>query len=86
MSEAMQQAILRMPPECWRNEEPLDVGQRHSAYVAAADRLLELERENAALRALLKEAADYLDPTDAPCRREGPLVARILAKLQEGQP
>ena len=50
MSEAMQQAILRMPPECWRNEEPLDVGQRHSAYVAAADRLLELERENAALR------------------------------------
>lgn len=44
------------------------------------------QKENAALRALLKEAADYLDPTDAPCRREGPLVARILAKLQEGQP
>jgi len=51
----------------------------------AARRIRDLERENAALRALLKEAADYLDPTDAPCRRERPLVARILAKLQEGQ-
>lgn len=50
MSEVMQQGILRMPPECWMNGEPLDERQRHSAYVAAADRILELEDENAALR------------------------------------
>ena len=50
MSEVMQQGILRMPPECWMNGEPLDERQRYSAYVAAADRILELETENAALR------------------------------------
>ena len=50
MSEVMQQGILRMPPECWMNGEPLDERQRYSAYVAAADRILELEDENAALR------------------------------------
>ena len=64
MSEVMQQGILRMPPECWMNGEPLDERQRHSAYVAAADRILELEDENAALRED-KERLDWLEECHA---------------------
>ena len=60
MSEVMQQGILRMPPECWMNGEPLDERQRYSAYVAAADRILELEDENAALRED-KEILDWMN-------------------------
>jgi hypothetical protein len=51
MSEVMEQGILRMPPKYWIKGHPIDELQRHNAYVAAADHLLELERENAALRA-----------------------------------
>lgn len=45
MSEVMEQAILRMPPECWSNDV-LDQRQRHARYVQAADDLERLRAEN----------------------------------------
>jgi hypothetical protein len=44
----MEQAVLRMPPELWRDNCPIDTTQRHAHYVAAADKLL-------ALRAMLSD-------------------------------
>ena len=38
MSDLMLLGILRMPPETW-GTDPLNVMQRHSAYLQAADRL-----------------------------------------------
>ena len=52
MSEIMLNAVLRMPPELWSNE-PLDIMQRHSRYVEAAD---ELDR----LRAIEEMLTRYL--------------------------
>jgi hypothetical protein len=46
---AVTQGILRMPPRLW-SDQAIDVNQRHSTYVWAADQIVELERENAALR------------------------------------
>jgi len=45
MSSFMEQAILRMPPNCW-SSDPLDQRQRHARYVAAADELERLRAEN----------------------------------------
>jgi len=38
MSDVMLLGVLRMPPELWRNN-PLDIAQRHSRYIEAADRI-----------------------------------------------
>ena len=47
MSEIMR-GVLRMPPELW-TDSPLDVRQRHSVYVEAADKIERLQSENKAL-------------------------------------
>jgi hypothetical protein len=36
-------AILRMPPECWR-DDPIDIQQRYSRYLEAAERIQELDQ------------------------------------------
>ena len=36
-------AVLRMPPECWR-DDPIDIQQRYSRYLEAAERIQELEQ------------------------------------------
>jgi hypothetical protein len=38
-----------MPPRLW-SDQAIDVNQRHSTYVWAADQIVELERENARLQ------------------------------------
>lgn len=52
MSDVMLMGVLRMPPELWR-DDPLDVAQRHSRYVQAADEIDRLRAD----RALLLNAA-----------------------------
>lgn len=64
MSDIMLQGVLRMPPELWHNN-PLDIAQRRSRYVQAADRIDELERENATLRED-KARLDWLFHKDSP--------------------
>jgi hypothetical protein len=44
MSDLMTHGVLQMPPDMW-GDDPLDIAQRHSRYVAASDRIYELERE-----------------------------------------
>jgi hypothetical protein len=41
MSDVMLLGILRMPPDCWDNDSPIDFMQRHSRYCQAADRIEE---------------------------------------------
>jgi Mg2+ and Co2+ transporter CorA len=60
MSDLMTHGVLRMPPDMWR-DDPLDIAQRHSRYVAASDRIYELERELAETKRLLVEANKWLD-------------------------
>ena len=73
MSEIMLNAVLRMPPELWSNE-PLDIMQRHSRYVEAADELDRLrdrekhcptmdEAEKVALLRALQEIANLVGLT-----------------------
>ena len=57
MSEVMQ-AVLRMPPSLWDGSE-IDVLQRHGRYVEAAEKLEQLEAENARLKLLAQSAVDY---------------------------
>lgn len=47
-------AVLRMPPEMWRNGE-MDVAQRYARYKEAADLILKLRRENIILKKKLKK-------------------------------
>ena len=44
MSEVMLQGVLRMPINCWSDDE-LSKIQRHSRYIEAADRIEALELE-----------------------------------------
>jgi len=44
MSDVMLHAVLNMPPNLWC-DSPIDTAQRHSRYVAASKRILELEQE-----------------------------------------
>jgi hypothetical protein len=39
MSDLMFFGILRMPPDCWNDQDPLNVMQRYEVYKEAADRL-----------------------------------------------
>ena len=56
MSQILE-GVLRMPPALWTGD-PLDVAQRHSRYVEAADTINELRQELAtAATALAREAA-----------------------------
>jgi len=41
MSDVMLLGVLRMPPDCWDNDSPIDVMQRHSRYCQAANRIEE---------------------------------------------
>lgn len=52
MSDLILFGVLRMPPELWRNDE-IDIAQRHTRYVEAADRITELEAEVERLEAAL---------------------------------
>jgi len=45
----MLHGVLNMPPDCWCGS-PIDVMQRHSRYVEASKRIVELERELAEAR------------------------------------
>ncbi len=42
MSSVMLQGVLRMPPDMW-SDGPIDVAQRHSRYIEAADKLAAIE-------------------------------------------
>lgn len=43
MSDAMLLGVLRMPPELW-DESAIDVAQRHSRYLQAADEIVRLKK------------------------------------------
>jgi hypothetical protein len=43
MSDTMLLGVLRIPPHLWSNG-PIDVQQRHSRYLEAADRIEELQQ------------------------------------------
>ncbi len=43
MSEVMLHGVLNMPPELWRDDDPIDQAQRHSRYVQASHRIKALE-------------------------------------------
>lgn len=51
MSEIMN-AVLRMPPTCWDNGNPIDEAQRHRIYVEAAN-LIETLRQQPTLSHLI---------------------------------
>jgi len=57
MSDAMLWGVLRMPPNLWR-DTALDVAQRYSRYIQAADTIEELRAEVAALRGFAQEMQD----------------------------
>lgn len=44
MSDAMLHGILQMPPELWASGAT-DIAQRHSRYLEASKRIIELERQ-----------------------------------------
>jgi predicted nuclease with TOPRIM domain len=61
MSDAMLHGVLRMPPDCWR-DDPIDQQQRYSRYVQASGRierqdeaLVTLKTENERLKQVLAE-------------------------------
>ena len=54
MSDTMLHGILQMPPELWTNDA-IDIAQRHSRYLEASKRIIELERERDEARRELDE-------------------------------
>ncbi len=36
--------VLRMPPELWDNDSPIDVAQRHGRYLDAANKIERLQK------------------------------------------
>jgi hypothetical protein len=56
--------VLRMPPECWI-DSPIDVKQRHSRYLEAANRIEEMQKkafdDECVIRDLLVRIADQND-------------------------
>lgn len=62
MSDVMLLGVLRMPPSIWLDQSALDVAQRHSYYVSAADRIEADAKDIANLRALNEKLQkDYVD-------------------------
>lgn len=51
MSDTMLHGVLRMPPDCWR-DDPIDQQQRYSRYIQASERI---EQQNDALETLKAE-------------------------------
>lgn len=96
MSELMEQAVLRMPPELW-SDSPIDIQQRHERYVAAADELERLraraERLERALWSIDVYGSDTLSgrvdgPDDREWQRESvrEMRDRARAALAEQEP
>jgi len=48
-------AVLKMPPELWDNDSPIDVYQRHSRYVYAADEIERLRINEKASHEVIKK-------------------------------
>lgn len=62
MSDVMLLGVLRMPPNCWLDQSALDVMQRHSYYVSAADRIEADAKDIENLRALNEKLQkDYVE-------------------------
>ncbi|MCP4984544.1 MAG: hypothetical protein GY928_00370 [Colwellia sp.] len=57
MSDVMLHGVLRMPPELWQDTE-IDKQQRHSRYLEASKRIIELEQHIARLD-WMRVALDY---------------------------
>ena len=77
MSDMMLLGVLRMPPDCWDNDSPIDVMQRHSRYCQAADRI---EAQLAILRSavLAMAAAAERDPSFLPDYEELDAAIRAI--------
>lgn len=59
MSEVMLLGVLRMPPECWDDTDPIDVAQRYGRYCEAADEIDRLRNaETSPYEALIKAARE----------------------------
>jgi hypothetical protein len=54
MSDVMLIGVLRMPPECWSGDA-IDVMQRHSRYLQAADRIEAADAKLAKVRQRMEE-------------------------------
>lgn len=65
MSEVMLLGILRMPPNCWDNDSPLDVMQRYSRYCEAASEIEKLRDALTELRDRIVEHPAYADLTES---------------------
>lgn len=62
MSDVMLLGVLRMPPDLWIDQSALDIAQRHSYYVSAADRIEADAKDIENLRALNdKLQKDYVE-------------------------
>ncbi len=56
MGDVMLHGVLNMPPELWQDTE-IDKQQRHSRYLEASKRIIELEKQVSwAIRALNSQA------------------------------
>ena len=68
MSEIMLLGVLRMPPDCWDDTDPIDVAQRYGRYCEAA---WEIERLRAVLTEIQEEAEHMLPSDNDPTIAEG---------------
>lgn len=50
-TDIMLHGVLRMPTDMWSND-PLDMYQRHTRYIQASDRIIELENKLAAIESV----------------------------------
>lgn len=60
MSDMMLLGVLRMPADCWLDEE-LDKSQRHARYIQAADRIEQQAAEIARLSRQLEEMREICE-------------------------
>ena len=59
MSDVMLHGVLNMPIELWKDDCELDKLQRHSRYVEASNKILELQAERDALKDKLEKISEY---------------------------
>jgi hypothetical protein len=65
MSDVMLLGVLRMPPNCWDNDSPIDVMQRHSRYCEAASEIEKMRDALTELRDRIVGHPAYSDLTEA---------------------
>lgn len=60
MSDLMLHAVLKMPPDCWTNED-IDIAQRYSFYLRASNELNEKDAQIEKLQQTIDALQSTLD-------------------------